>query len=75
MLPCYTTTTDPSSKRITEQQGNTSQVNESCLNYCNFRDAHIAAVIGLFPGISFFTQQTVSLLLPFVYQVDPYIVN
>ena len=54
---------------------NTSQVTESDSNNCNFRDALIAPVIGLFHGIPFFTQQTVSLWLPFVYQVDPYFVN
>ena len=44
-------------------------------NNCNLRDALIAPVIGLFHWIPFFTQETVSLLLPFVYQVDPYFVN
>ena len=60
----YTTTIDPQSKVI-----------ESDSSDCNFRDALIAPVIGFFHGIHFFTQQTVSLLLPFVYQIDPYFVN
>ena len=54
---------------------NTSQVIQSGSSNCNFRDAIIAYVIDLFHGIRFFTQQTVSLLLSFVYQVDPYFVN
>ena len=60
----YTTTIDPQSKII-----------ELDSSDCNFRDALIAPVIGFFHGICFFTQQTVSLLLPFVYQIDPYYVN
>ena len=54
---------------------NASQVIESDSNNCNFRDALIAPVIGLFHGIRFFIQQSVSLLLPFVYQVDSYFLN
>ena len=32
-------------------------------------------IIGLFHGIQFLTQHNVSLLLPFIYLVDPYFVN
>ena len=38
----------------TEQQSNTTQVIESDLSNCNFRDALIARVIGLFHGIHLF---------------------
>ena len=59
-----------------EEQSNTSQVIESDSSNCDhcFQDVIIAPLIGLFHEISFFSQQTVSLLLPFVYQVDPYFV-
>ena len=57
------------------KNSNASQVIESDSSSCNFRDALIAPVKGLFHGIHFFAQQTVSILLPFVYQVDPYFVK
>ena len=57
-----------------EEQSNTSHVIESDSSNCDFQDVIIAPLIGLFHEISFFSQQTVSLLLPFVYQVDPYFV-
>ena len=73
-LSCYATTIH-SPKGQAEEQSNISQVNESDSSNWNFRDALIVPVKGLFHGIRFFTQETVSLLLPIVYQVDPYFVN
>ena len=69
---CYTTTIDPQSKGMkVEEESNISQAIESNSSNCNFRDALIAAVIGLFHGIRFFTQRTMNLLLLSVYQVNP----
>ena len=58
-------------KGQTEQQSSTNQVIKSDLINSNFWDALIAPVL----GICFFIQQTVNLLLPFIYQVDQYFVN
>ena len=41
---------------------------------CNFREALIAPEIGLLHGIRFI-QETLGLILTFVYQVDPNFVN
>ena len=42
---------------------------------CDFQEALITPAIDLLHEIRFITQQTLSFLLPFVYQVDPYFVN
>ena len=63
------------SKGQVEEQSNTSQITELDSSNCNFRDALIAPLIGLFHVIPFFVKQTVGLLLPFVYQVDRYFLN
>ena len=75
LLLCCTTTIDPLSKGINRK---TEQLKSS--NWVRFKYIIVilrmhSLPLGLFHGICFSTQQTASLLLPFVYWVDPYFVD